>query len=254
MKIVLITQDDPFYLAKNIDYLINNLPSNSVIAGCVITSVSPFGKKESFVKKAFKTFYIFGLKFFLRYSVRYVFAMASKKNKIGAVLKKYYIPRIELTSSINSPESLEHIKNYSPDLLISIGGNEIFKRPLIDLAKDGCLNLHTAPLPKYRGLMPSFWVLKHQEKFTAVSVFYVDEGIDSGPILVQEKIEIKGQSQEQLINQTKKIGMNCIVKAISKIQANDISTIPNDDNQMTYYSFPTKDDVREFRRVGASFF
>jgi len=254
MRIVIITQDDPFYLAKSIDYLIKNLPSYSVIAGCVIASVSPFGKKESFGKKAFKTFNIFGLKFFLTYSIRYIFAMAAKENKVGAVLKKHNIPRIELTSSINLPESLERIKNYSPDLLISIGGNEIFKRPLIDLAEHGCLNLHTAPLPKYRGLMPSFWVLKNQEKYTAVSVFYVDEGIDSGPILVQEKIEIKGQSQEQLINQTKKTGMNCIVRAISKIQASDISTIPNDDNQMTYYSFPTKDDVREFRRVGARFF
>jgi methionyl-tRNA formyltransferase len=254
MKIVLITQDDPFYLAKNIDYLIDNLPSSSVIAGCVITSVSPFGKKESFVKKALKTFNIFGLNFFLRYSIRYIFAMATKENKVGAVLKKHNIPRIELTSSINSAESLRRIKSYFPDLLISIGGNEIFKRPLIDLAENGCLNLHTAPLPKYRGLMPSFWVLKNQEKYTAVSVFYVDEGIDSGPILVQEKIEIKGQSQEQLINQTKKIGMNCIVRAISKIQANDILTLPNNDNQMTYYTFPTKDDVRDFRRVGARFF
>lgn len=254
MKILLITQDDPFYLAKNIDYLINNLPSNSEIVGCVVTSVSPFGKKESFARKAFKTFKIFGVKFFFRYSIRYIYATISKKNKVGTVLKKYFIPRIELTNSINSPESLERIKSYSPDLLISIGGNEIFKRPLINLAQHGCLNLHTAPLPKYRGLMPSFWVLRNQESFTAVSVFYVDEKIDSGPILVQERIEIKGQSQEQLINQTKKIGMDCIVKAISKIQANDISTIPNDDNQMTYYSFPTKEDVREFRRVGAKFF
>ena len=254
MNIVLITQDDPFYLAKNINYLINNLPPNSVITGCVIASVSPFGKKESFVKKAFKTLSIFGLKFFFRYSVRYIFAMLSKQHKVGAVLKRHNIPRIELSSSINSPESIKRIKNYFPDLLISIGGNEIFKRPLIELTENGCLNLHTAFLPKYRGLMPSFWVLKNQEKCTAVSVFYVDEGIDSGPILVQERIEIKGQSQEQLINQTKKIGMNCIVKAISKIQANDISTIPNDDNQMTYYSFPTKDDVREFIRVGAKFF
>lgn len=254
VKIVLITQDDPFYLAKNIDYLISILPSNSVITGCVVTSVSPFGKKESFLKKAFKTFKIFGLSFFLRYSIRYIFAIGSKENKVGAVLKKYYIPRLELTSSINSAESLERIKSCYPDLLISIGGNEIFKRPLIELAEHGCLNLHTAPLPKYRGLMPSFWVLKNQEKYTAVSVFYVDEGIDSGPILVQEKIELKGESQEQLITQTKKLGMDCIVKAISKIQANDISTMPNDDNQMSYYSFPTKGDVREFRRVGARFF
>lgn len=254
MKIVLITQDDPFYLARNIDYLITNLPSNTLIAGCVVTSVSPFGKKESFLEKALKTFEIFGFKFFLRYSIRYILSMSTKKNKVAAVLKKHDIPIIKINSSINSPESLSVIRSYFPDLLVSIGGNEIFKRELIDLTDHGCLNLHTAPLPKYRGLMPSFWVLKNQEKFTAVSVFYVDEGIDSGPILVQEKVEINGQSQEQLITETKKRGMDCILKAISKIQANEVSTIPNDDSQMTYYSFPTREDVREFRRVGGRFF
>ena len=180
--------------------------------------------------------------------------MASKDNVVSAVLKKHNVPRIEITRSINSSLSLELIKSYYPDLLISIGGNEIFKTPLINLAELGCLNLHTAPLPKYRGLMPSFWVLKNQEKYTAVSVFYVDEGIDSGPILVQKRVKINDHSQETLINQTKKIGMDCLLKAISKIQDNDISTMPNDDNQMTYFSFPTKSDVKEFRRVGARFY
>ena len=254
MKIIIITQADPFYLAKNIDYLISILPFDVVISGCIVSDVSPFGKKESFINKALKTLRIFGLKFFLIYSLRYVATLFSKANNVNSVLEKNKIPIIQLEDSINSSASLECIKKYSPDLLISIGGNEIFKRPLIDLAEFGVLNLHTAPLPKYRGLMPSFWVLRNQENYTAVSVFRVDEGIDSGPILIQEKIDINGQSQEQLINQTKKIGMDCIVKAISKVQANDISTMPNDDNQMTYYSFPTKDDVREFRRVGAKFF
>ena len=45
--------------------------------------------------------------------------------------------------------------------LISILGNQIFKKPLIELAPKGCINLHTALLPKYRGLMPTFWVLKN---------------------------------------------------------------------------------------------
>lgn len=254
MRIVIITQDDPFYLAKNIDYLIINLPSNAIISGCIVSDVSPFGKKEPFEKKVLKTLSIFGFKFFLIYSLRYLVALLSKANKVKSVLKKHKIPRIELEGSINSASSVERIREYSPDLLISIGGNEIFKRPLIELPELGCLNLHTAPLPKYRGLMPSFWVLKNQESTTAVSVFYVDDGIDSGPILVQETVEINGQSQEELINQTKKLGMDCILKAISKIQANDIATMLNDDDQMTYYSFPTKDDVREFRRVGGKFF
>ena len=48
--------------------------------------------------------------------------------------------------------------------------------------------------------------------------------------------------------------MDCIIKASLKILANDFSTIPNDDNKMTYFSFPTREDVIEFKRVGAKFF
>ena len=66
-------------------------------------------------------------------------------------------------------------------------GNQIFKKQIIELAPKGCINLHTALLPKYRGLMPTFWVLKNNEKYTGVSVFFVDKGIDSGPIIVQRK-------------------------------------------------------------------
>ena len=254
MNIVLITQADPFYLPKNIDYLIRNLPPKVRITGCVIANVSPFGKQESFSAKAIRTLKTFGIIFFVRYSLRYIRAMASPRSSVKNVVARHNIPIIPLNESINSENTLKLISDKNPDLLVSIGGNQIFKKPLIELADFGCLNLHTAALPKYRGLMPSFWVLKNQESYTAVSVFYVDEGIDSGPILVQERVEINGQSQEKLIDQTKKIGMDCIVKAISKIQVNDIKTIPNDDNEMTYYSFPTRDDVREFRRVGAKFF
>ncbi len=63
--------------------------------------------------------------------------------------------------------SFKFIKNkgFKPDMLISILGNQIFKKPLINLAPKGCLNLHTALLPKYRrGLMSTFWVLKNNEQ------------------------------------------------------------------------------------------
>ena len=52
MRIIIITQDEPFYLAKNLSYLIKILPKHSEIVGCVVTDASPFGKKESFLKKA----------------------------------------------------------------------------------------------------------------------------------------------------------------------------------------------------------
>jgi methionyl-tRNA formyltransferase len=56
MKIVIITQDEPFYLADNLRYLIKILPKHSNIVGCVVNDVSPFGKKETFLQKAKKTY------------------------------------------------------------------------------------------------------------------------------------------------------------------------------------------------------
>ena len=102
--------------------------------------------------------------------------------------------------------------------------------------------------------MPTFWVLKNNEKKTGVSVFLVDEGIDSGPIIVQSEVEIKDMNQQQLIKYTKKIGMEAIAKSIDIIYKDNFEYIENDDSKQSYYSFPTKQDVLDFKKAGKKFF
>ena len=254
MRIIVITQDEPFFLAENFSYLLKIFPNHSKIVGCVVNSVSPFGKKENFLKKALKTFKIFGYKFFIYYSFKYLFKILSPKSGLKHVLKINKIPVIKLKENINAKNSIDTIKNFEPDLLVSILGNQIFKQNIIDLAPKGCINLHTALLPKYRGLMPTFWVLKNNEKYTGVSVFFVDKGIDSGPIIVQKKILIDTNSQEKLILKTKKIGMDAIVESIDLIHKGKFRLIKNDEYLKSYYSFPTKKDVLDFLNNGKTFF
>lgn len=254
MKIIIITQNDPFYLAKNLKYLISILPHHSKIVGCVVAKVSPFGKKESFLNKAKKTYDIFGFEFFLHYSFKFLKSKIDKNSNVFRVLKDNNIPIIVLNSPINEKQSVDQIKAFAPDLLVSILGNQIFKKPIIELAPNGCLNLHTALLPKYRGLMPTFWVMKNNEHNTGVSVFYVNKGIDSGPIIVQKQVEIGNKTQEELITITKKIGMEAIAESIDLIYKNDVQLIENDDSKKTYFTFPTKKDVVEFRNKGKKFF
>lgn len=254
MRIVLITQDDPFYLPEQLDYLLGNLPDDTEVVGCVVSKVSPFGKKESFPDKARRTYNIFGLRFFMRYGLDYLLSRLPHRRSMRDVLRQYGVAEVPVSGSLNSPESLQRLQSLTPDLLISIAGNEIFRKPLIELAPQGCLNLHTALLPKYRGLMPSFWVLKNGEEETGVSVFFVDEGIDSGPILVQERIKIGEMNQRELIKRTKALGMRAIVTAITRIRDGDTSTLPNNDSDSTYFHFPSREDVREFRQSGARFF
>lgn len=253
MRIFIITQNEPFYLSNNLNYLINNLPPDHKIVGCLVADASPFGKKESFLEKVLNTKKIFGLKFFMYYSSKFIFSKLFKKS-VKRVLKDFNIPLIEIQGSINSIRNFDLINSFKPDLLVSVLGNQIFKKPLLELAPNGCINLHTALLPKYRGLMPTFWVLKNNEKYTGVSVFYVDEGIDSGPIIVQEKVEIGNRTQEELIKYTKKIGMDCVLMAIDLIKNKNVKLIQNNPKDKTYFSFPTKDDVKVFKQLGKRFF
>jgi len=255
VNIIILTQDEPFYLAKNILYLINKLPAKHKITACVVFDVSPFGKRESFITKAEKTYKVFGLKFFLYYALNFLLSKIRTSNKVEKVLDDHNIPIIKLPKSVNHKDSLEIISSYKPDLLLSIAGNQIFKSQLLNLPTKGTLNLHTALLPKYRGLMPTFWVMKNDEDYTGVSVFFVDEGIDSGPIVVQKKVRIdKSWSQRDLIKETKKIGMDAIIEAIEKIDSGNYELIPNPKEESTYFSFPTRNDVKEFLAKGKKFF
>ena len=253
MRIFIITQNEPFYLKSNIEFLIKNLNSNTKIVGCALSAASPFGKKESFFIKFIKTVNIFGIRFVLYYSFQYLKSLLFN-NSVKSTLIKNKIPTIKLGGSINNKLNLDLISQFRPDLLVSILGNQIFKKPLIDLAPKGCINLHTALLPKYRGLMPTFWVLKNNEEYTGVSVFFVDEGIDSGPIIVQRKIKIGNQTQRQLISNTKKLGMECILEAIELIVKDKVRLIANPETEQTYYSFPTRKDVLEFNQAKKKFF
>ena len=254
MNIVILTQKDPFYFAENLEYLISRIPKKINFCGCGVFDVSPFGKKEKFFRKAKKTFDIFGLSFFIRYSWLYLKNRFDKNKDVIGVLEKYDIPIIDLEEDINNLNSIKIIRQYQPDLLISIAANRIFKKPILEIAPKGCLNLHTALLPRYRGLLPSFWVLKNNEKQTGVSVFFVDEGIDSGPILVQKTINIGEKTMEQLIKCTKKVGMDAVNEAIELIYLGKYKVIENDPLKSSYYSFPNKNDVKEFFKAGKKFF
>ena len=185
MRVVLLTQDDPFFLPKAIKKLHAGLPDDIEWVGTVLFEVSPFGKRESFFAKMKKTLDVFGLEFFIYFSLNFIISKLTPGHSVKAVLRQASIPLFTLEGSINSPENLKILSDLKADLFVSIGGNQVFKRALLDIPSQGTINLHTALLPKYRGLMPSFWVLKNQEKYTGVSVFFVDEGIDSGPIVVQ---------------------------------------------------------------------
>ena len=253
MRIVIFTQNETMFLVPALDQFLRRLNANCEILGAVVFDASPFGKRQSYARKALLTAETFGLELVFRYGLSTVWNKIFRRD-VKQIFAKHGVSMISIRDSINSEESLSVLRSLDADLFISITGNQIFKKPLLDIPRLGTLNLHTALLPKYRGLMPSFWVLKNREKQTGVSVFFVDEGIDSGPILVQKKINIENISQWELIRMTKFLGMEAIIEGIELIQSGDYDLIPNNEKESTYYSFPTRKDVIEFKKGGNRFF
>ena len=250
MRIVLLTQDEPLFLVPAIDYLLSLKPQDVEIAGCVVFAPSPLGKKAGMAERAKELLRVFGPAYFLRYATRFAAARMRPSRRLSNVLRRHRVQELRLTGNVNDPHSLDAIRALGPDLLVSVAGNQLFRRPLIDLAPKGCLNLHTALLPKYRGLMPTFWALKNGEKETGVSVFLVDEGIDSGPIVVQKRVPIGADSLEDLIRRTKVIGMDAVWEAVEGIRSGKADLLPNPKAEKSYFSFPTRADVRAFRAAG----
>jgi len=254
MKIILVTPNEPFYLAENLKYFIEILNKKHNIVACVLQSPTPFGKRKSSFQKVKETYKIFGFKFVFYYSFQLVINKLFTPS-VKRILQRNDVEIINLIESVNSKKSISIIKNTGAELVVSILGNQIFKSPLLNATSLGCINLHTSLLPIYRGMMPTFWVMKNNEKTTGVSVFHMDEGIDSGPIICQKEVIINSNdTQKKLIKRTKKIGMELISKAIDLIEDGQLEYIINEQNKSSYYGFPNRQDVKHFKKQGKKFF
>ena len=252
LKVVLIIQDDPFVLPNILPKFLNSLGDGITIEAALILSHSPTPKKENSLLRARRIISIFGFRFFAYYLAKFIRAKISYKS-VQQVLRGAGVNCFHLRDSINNPMVLEEIRTFEPDVLVSVLGSEIFKEELLSIAP--CLNLHTAMLPKYRGLMPTFWVLKNNEKSTGVSVFWVNEGIDAGPIVKQREVSLADNpSQKQLIEFTKRVGLDLMSEALREFHDGALKTTPNDENQSTYYGFPDRNDVKLFLENGKRFF
>lgn len=254
MRVIFLTQEDPFYLAETFRRILDHVPPDVEVVAAVVLGGSPFGEKLSFLAKVRRTYEVFGPRFVWYYGRRFVRAKLDRSRSVAALFRGRGVEVLTPAGSVNAPDFLAELRRRRPDLLVSVGANQIFRRALIDLAPRGCLNLHSALLPRHRGLMPSFWALKHGDAETGVSVFFVDEGIDSGPILVQRRFPIRERSLDALLRDAKQAGAEAVVEALAKVQRGDFELMPNDAAQGNYNRFPTRNDVREFLRAGNRFF
>jgi methionyl-tRNA formyltransferase len=95
------------------------------------------------------------------------------------------------TEDINSADTIETLKSWEPDIVISLYFDQILKAEAIQVARIATINMHAGTLPGYRGVWPEFWMLYKKEKQAGITIHYINEKIDEGDILDQYKFDIK---------------------------------------------------------------
>jgi len=98
--------------------------------------------------------------------------------------------RVFAPKRINDESFVNMIASLGVDYGISVAWRKIFKKPLVEAHRKGIINFHGAYLPAFRGANPANWAIIEGAKETGVTVHFVDEGIDTGPIILQEKLSI----------------------------------------------------------------
>lgn len=257
LNILFITQDDPFYVRLFFEEFFKHYKSLDEISSVVIAHA--MGKK-SYAKLARQMYDFYGPVNFTRMGTKYAFRKvlaripsAFRKNggfNLAQLCSHYGIPVI-YENRINSPDFLKTVNHMNVDLIISVAAPVIFKEDIIRLPRYGCINIHHAPLPKYRGMMPNFWQMYHGEKSAGMTVHEINPKIDDGRIILQKEVDIEPrESLDALIKRTKRLGAHLMIEAIEKIRNGNVKYIENKEEEGSYFSFPTKEDVKEFRRRG----
>jgi methionyl-tRNA formyltransferase len=155
------------------------------------------------------------------------------------------------TEQLHGDEVLGYLQSLDLDLIVSFSAPIVFKECLLTLPRHGCINLHCSLLPLYAGLLPSFWVLYHQEQNTGATVHYMDTRIDNGGILGQEIVTIAlGSTMLDVIRKTKQVGGDLMVRVVQEIALGTVTVRENREEEGSYFGWPTIEQMREFRWQG----
>ncbi|MCS7064122.1 MAG: methionyl-tRNA formyltransferase [Methylacidiphilales bacterium] len=122
---------------------------------------------------------------------------------------------------------LEQLRYEAPDLMVVAAYGQILKRPVLDLPRLGCLNIHASLLPKYRGPSPIQTAILNREKETGVTIMWMDEGLDTGDIFLQERVRLRRrETAVTLHDRLAELGSKMIIEAVRRIQSGQITRIP----------------------------
>ena len=119
----------------------------------------------------------------------------------------------------NNVEFIDELKKINPDVICVVAYGKILPKEILEIAKCGCINVHGSLLPQYRGAAPIQWAVLNGDKTTGITTMYMDEGMDTGDIILKRKVEIgENETTGELWDKLSKIGGELLVETLKNIE------------------------------------
>lgn len=126
---------------------------------------------------------------------------------------------------------INEIKKLNPDVICVVAYGKIIPKEILDIPKYGCINLHGSLLPKYRGAAPIQWSIINGDKTTGVTTIYMNEGIDTGDMILKKEISIdENETTGELWEKLSNVGAKLLVETLKRIEKKDAPRIKQGEN------------------------
>ncbi|MCZ6801791.1 MAG: methionyl-tRNA formyltransferase [Nitrospirae bacterium] len=140
-------------------------------------------------------------------------------------------------------EFLECLEAWNPDVIVVTAFGRILPKAILDVPRQGCVNVHGSLLPAYRGAAPIQWAIINGETQTGITTMFMDEGMDTGDILLQEQVDIHvDETAGELAIRLAEVGGRLLVPTLEKLEAGSLTRIPQDDAQASLAPILTKSE------------
>ena len=136
---------------------------------------------------------------------------------------------------VREPECIEELRTYKADIMVVVAFGQILPKEILEMTEYGCVNVHASLLPKYRGAAPIQWSIIDGEEVTGVTTMQMNEGLDTGDMLL--KVEIPIEEKEtggSLHDKLAEAGAKLCVETLEGLQAGAITPIPQGETTTSY--------------------
>jgi methionyl-tRNA formyltransferase len=136
---------------------------------------------------------------------------------------------------LREPEVVSRLRETAPEVIVVVAYGQILPASVLSIPEKGCINLHGSLLPSYRGAAPVQWAVIHGQKETGVTTMFMDEGLDTGDILLQRRVPLPEEiTAGELYSWLAQEGSELLLETLRQMESGVLQRTPQDSSRASY--------------------